>query len=78
MWKDLYHDPKIMWNSNDSSVNEFRSKRYNLTTYEMFCSNKFVVSVKNLFDVAIKSQGHSDLIVICETPPCPNTYTKKI
>jgi hypothetical protein len=51
---------------------------YNLTTYEMFCSNKFVVSVKNLFDVAIKSQGHSDLIVICETPPCPNTYTKKI
>jgi hypothetical protein len=31
-----------------------------------------------LFDLAIKGEGHSDLILISETPSCLNAYTYNI
>ena len=30
---------------------------------------------KQVFDREIKCRDHSDLIFICDIPPCPKTYT---
>lgn len=31
-----------------------------------------------LFDLVFKGQGHCNLILICDTLPCPNTHMKAV
>ena len=46
-----------------------------MVTLDLRTKYDFIIKTPNNFDFVVIGQCHSNIILICETPTCPNTYT---